>query len=156
MTHHPQHATVHNFFESDFNKRVHRHILTTFPQETYFNFNYLSSNSLLGELVKKKIPIPQNDTTNQTKPKNCNLIEKIYREITRYQNGKIVIRMEIGLYDICFHFEMKGYSYSFDHYVPTFYSCLSVRNLTKDIGEETRHLADPLMSPIDACLDGKI
>ena len=104
--------------------------------------------------MKQNIPAPFNHTTKDAK---CDFTGKLAKELIKYQNGKLVVSMQIGLYDICFYLQLMGYERNFDELMPAFYTCKKVNNLAKSIGEKIRHHLekDHRMLPIDDLIDGK-
>lgn len=84
-------------------------------------------------------------------------MQKIERVLYKYQNGKLVVKMDIGLYDVCFYLQFTGYDRHFDDYTPPFHTCKKVTNISDNFGPETRHHLeeDHRMERIDKLSDGE-
>ena len=78
------------------------------------------------------------DFGNEKKTDECDLVRKMKKELLLYQNGKMSISMAIGLRDICFNVQLKGFSDTFDKNFPPFYTCKSVSNFTDSLGFESK------------------
>ena len=88
---------------------------------------------------------------------DCDLTRQLVKVLTKHQNGKLVVKMHIGLYDVCFFLQILGYDKNLDDKLPPFHSCKTIKNVSSILGEETiEHLEKGhRLERIDKLFDGE-